>query len=204
MIGITAYGAYLPRARLQKQVIADANAWFDSGLRGLAKGEKAMCNWDEDSITMATEAFSDAMGRAPGQTLAAVILASTSLPFADRQNSVVLAEAMNLDTTNLRTMDVTCSQRASTSALLSALDVAAAGHGDAVVVASSTDSANVPRAKKCCTAMARRPSPWAVTTCWPSWSAASASLWILSIITAPKAGITTPVGKSAGCATRVT
>ncbi|MGD9984654.1 MAG: hydroxymethylglutaryl-CoA synthase family protein [Porticoccaceae bacterium] len=136
MIGITAYGAYLPRARLQKQVIADANAWFDSGLRGLAKGEKAMCNWDEDSITMATEAFSDAMGRAPGQTLAAVILASTSLPFADRQNSVVLAEAMNLDTTNLRTMDVTCSQRASTSALLSALDVAAAGHGDAVVVAS--------------------------------------------------------------------
>lgn len=136
MIGITAYGAYLPRARLQKQVIADANAWFDSGLRGLAKGEKAMCNWDEDAITMATEAFADALGRVPGKAPAALLLASTSLPFADRQNSVVVAEAANLDTSNLRTMDITCSQRAATSALLAALDIAAAGRGDAVVVAS--------------------------------------------------------------------
>ena len=46
MVGITAYGAYLPRLRLQKKVIADANGWFDSGLVGLGKGEKAMCNWD--------------------------------------------------------------------------------------------------------------------------------------------------------------
>ena len=136
MIGITAYGAYLPRARLQKQVIADANAWFDSGLRGLAKGEKTMCNWDEDAITMATEACADALGRAPDRTPAALLLASTSLPFADRQNSVILAEAMHFDPANLRTLDVTCSQRAGTSALLNAVDIAAAGRGDALVVAS--------------------------------------------------------------------
>lgn len=136
MIGITAYGAYLPRARLQKQVIADANAWFDSGLRGLAKGEKTMCNWDEDAITMATEACADALGRAPGRTPAALLLASTSLPFADRQNSVILAEAMHFDPANLRTLDVTCSQRSGTSALLNAFDIAAAGRGDALVVAA--------------------------------------------------------------------
>jgi len=135
MVGITAYGAYLPRMRLQKQVIADANAWFDPGLKGLAKGEKAICNWDEDTITMAVEAYTDCLGNAPGQAPAALLLASTTLPFADRQNSVVVAEALNLDTSDLRTMDITCSQRAATSGLLSALDIAAAGK-EAVLVAS--------------------------------------------------------------------
>lgn len=136
MIGITAYGAYLPRLRLQKQVIAEANAWFDSSLKGLAKGEKAMCNWDEDAITMAVEACTDCLGKAPGQKPAALIMASTSLPFLDRQNSVVVAEALNLQITDLRTMDVASSQRAATSGLLAALDIAASGKREAVLVAS--------------------------------------------------------------------
>jgi 3-hydroxy-3-methylglutaryl CoA synthase len=135
-IGITAYGAYLPRLRLQKQVIAEANAWFDSSLKGLAKGEKAICNWDEDAITMAVEACADCMGAAPRQTPAALIMASTSMPFLDRQNSVVVAEALNLNVADLRTMDVASSQRAATSGLLAALDVVAAGKGEAVLVAS--------------------------------------------------------------------
>lgn len=135
MVGITAFGAYLPRMRLQKQVIADANAWFDPGLKGLAKGEKAICNWDEDTITMAVEAYQDCLGNKPGQAPAALLLASTTLPFSDRQNSVVVAEALNLETSDLRTMDITCSQRAATSGLLSALDIAAAGK-EAVLVAS--------------------------------------------------------------------
>ena len=45
MIGITAIGAYLPRLRLQRSAIADANVWFDASLRGHAKGERSMCNW---------------------------------------------------------------------------------------------------------------------------------------------------------------
>ena len=87
MVGITAYGAYLPRLRLQKKVIADANGWFDSGLIGLGKGEKTMCNWDEDAITMAAEAYADCMGRDTGQAPAALFLASTTLPFASRNRS---------------------------------------------------------------------------------------------------------------------
>lgn len=136
MIGITAYGAYLPRLRLQKQVIAEANAWFDSSLKGLAKGEKTMCNWDEDAITLAVEACTDCLGKAPGQAPAALIMASTSMPFLDRQNSVVVAEALNLRTADLRTMDVASSQRAATSGLLAALDIAAASKKEAVLVAS--------------------------------------------------------------------
>jgi len=64
MIGITGYGAYLPRMRLQKQAIADANAWFDAGLKGLAVGAKTMCNWDEDAITMAVRRVPTASGMA--------------------------------------------------------------------------------------------------------------------------------------------
>ena len=56
MIGVTAHGVYIPRARLNKKSIAAANAWFDGSLNSLAKGERAICNWDEDTITMAVEA----------------------------------------------------------------------------------------------------------------------------------------------------
>ena len=56
MIGISAHGVYIPRARLSKKAIAEANSWFDASLNSLAKGERAICNWDEDTITMAVEA----------------------------------------------------------------------------------------------------------------------------------------------------
>ena len=59
MVGIVAYGAYVPRLRLNRQAVYDANKWFAAGLRGLAKGERSMANWDEDSVTMAVEASRD-------------------------------------------------------------------------------------------------------------------------------------------------
>lgn len=135
-VGITAYGAYLPRLRLQREAVAAANAWFDASLQSLAKGERTMCNWDEDAITMAVEACTDCLGPAPRRNPAALVMASTSMPFSDRQNSVLVAEALGLETAGLRTMDVSGSQRAGTSGLLAALDTAAAGHGDALLVAS--------------------------------------------------------------------
>ena len=61
MIGITGYGAYVPRARLQRKAVAEANAWFAPNLRGAAKGERAMANWDEDAVTMAVEAGRDCL-----------------------------------------------------------------------------------------------------------------------------------------------
>ena len=50
MVGITSYGAYIPKYRLGRDVIA--KAW---GPRFLS-GERAVANYDEDSLTMATEA----------------------------------------------------------------------------------------------------------------------------------------------------
>lgn len=121
MVGITAYGAYIPRARLNKKSIAEANAWFDASLNSLAKGERAICNWDEDTITMAVEAANNCLVSKPGMKLSSLYLASTTFPFLDRQNSVLVGEALNLDR-EIRTMDIGGSQRAATSSLISLLD----------------------------------------------------------------------------------
>jgi hydroxymethylglutaryl-CoA synthase len=56
VVGITSFGGYVPRLRLARQAIVDAHAWADPGLVGTARGERSMCNWDEDAITMAVEA----------------------------------------------------------------------------------------------------------------------------------------------------
>ncbi len=131
MPGITAFGAYLPRRRLQRSVIAEANTWFDSSLKGHARGERTMCNWDEDPVTMAVEAVRDMR---VADDIDVLMMASTTAPFADRQNAGIIAEALNI-AGNLRTMDIGGSQRAGTSALMSGLDSAAAGN--TVVVAAA-------------------------------------------------------------------
>ena len=131
--GILSFGAYLPRARLQRQAIAAANSWFAPGLRGLAKGERATCNWDEDSLTMAVEAARDCMINFDRDALAQLVLASTTLPFDDRQNAGVVANALQLKSA-LRTLDATGSLRAGSSALANALD--GGGFGQTLVVAA--------------------------------------------------------------------
>jgi 3-hydroxy-3-methylglutaryl CoA synthase len=135
VIGITSFGAYIPRLRLQREAIARANTWFDPSLKALAKGERSMCNWDEDSITMAVAAARDATDAGSRSKVRALFLAPTSLPFLDRQNAAIVSEALNLGG-NLRSMDVSGSQRAATSALLSALDAVEAGCPAALLIGS--------------------------------------------------------------------
>jgi 3-hydroxy-3-methylglutaryl CoA synthase len=134
-VGIHAFGGYVPRRRLQREVIAATNAWFNPGLKGLGKGERSIANWDEDAVTMAVEAARDALsstGR-DGDVIQGLYLASTSLPFQDRQNAGIVAEALHLGH-SLRTLDVTGSQRAGTSALVTALQAVAGGGGPVLVV----------------------------------------------------------------------
>ena len=132
--GILSFGAYLPRARLQRKAIAAANSWFAPGLRGLAKGERAICNWDEDSITMAVEAARDCLAGVDRGTLTQLVLASSTLPFDDRQNAGVVANALQLKSA-LRSIDQAGSQRAGSTALAAALDGGGAA-GLTLVVAS--------------------------------------------------------------------
>jgi hydroxymethylglutaryl-CoA synthase len=135
MVSIQAFGGYIPRLRLQREAIFRGVGWFNSAFRSHAKGERAIASWDEDAITMAVEAARDCLGDRDRSVVAKVILASTTLPNADRQNSTIVKEALNLDD-NIAAFDVTGSQRAGTSALLDALHAAAGGAGATLCIAS--------------------------------------------------------------------
>lgn len=135
MTGIVAYGAYVPRRRMQRARVAEAHQWFAPALKAHARGERSMANWDEDAITMAVEAARDALPEDARHTLGALLLASTSAPFADRQNAGIVKEALNLSDAVL-TADLGGSQKAGTAALIQALHSAAAGAGDVLCVAS--------------------------------------------------------------------
>ncbi|MDO7842094.1 3-oxoacyl-[acyl-carrier-protein] synthase III C-terminal domain-containing protein [Sphingomonas immobilis] len=134
-IGILSFGAYIPKGRLQRQAVYAANAWFAGGLKGLAKGERAAANWDEDTITMAVEAARDTLVGVDRAGVGTVSLASTTLPFADRLNAGVVKEALTLDD-GTAAIDVTGSQRAATSQLIQALDAAAGAARPHLAVAS--------------------------------------------------------------------
>ena len=135
MAGIVAYGAYVPRLRLSRTAAVEANSWFNAGLKGLAKGERSMCNWDEDSLTMAVEAARDCLGADVPADLKSIALASTTLPFEDRQNAGILATALNASE-DVLTGDVSSSQRAGTQGLAAALKSTDADGGTALYVAA--------------------------------------------------------------------
>lgn len=133
MSGIHAYGAYVPRLRLQRSAVAQAHQWFAPGLKGLARGERAMANWDEDAITMAVEAARDALPQDARGDVGTVLLASTSAPFADRQNAGIVKEALNLRD-DVLTLDASGSQKCATGALIQALR---SGHDERTLCVAS-------------------------------------------------------------------
>ena len=133
-VGITAYGGYIPRLRMSRKSIALANVWVDPSLMAHAKSERSMCDYDEDPITMAVEASRDCLKGMNRQNIDTVFMASTTLPFDDRQNSTVVAEALGLKE-NILTLDVSHSQRAATSGLSAALR-GLSGNGETLFVAS--------------------------------------------------------------------
>lgn len=135
MTGIISYGAYVPLMRLQRADVYRSNAWFAPGLNGLAKGERSIGNWDEDAITMAVEAARDCLGGRDRSKVAALAFASTSAPFADRQNAGVVKEALVLDD-GVSTVDFGGSQKAGTGALVQTLRAVAGGAGDSLCIAS--------------------------------------------------------------------
>ena len=119
--GILRYGAYVPMRRLQRKAMVAANSWFNGSLKSQGKGERAIANWDEDSVTMAVAAARDCLGDFARDQLSAVHLASTTLPFADRLNAGIVAGALNL-AENVAGHDHSASQRAGLSALADALN----------------------------------------------------------------------------------
>ena len=136
MIGITSYGAYIPRLRLNRSSIVQAMGWFAPAIMAVAQGERSLCNWDEDTLTMAVAAARDCLTGMNKSDLDGLYLASTTLPFADRQNAGVVAAALNLKE-NLISTDFTASQKVSTTALITALEAVQGGDRKNIMVAAA-------------------------------------------------------------------
>jgi 3-hydroxy-3-methylglutaryl CoA synthase len=136
MIGITSYGAYIPRLRLNRAAIYQAMGWFAPATIMVAHGERSMCNHDEDALTMAVAAARDCLTGKDKRAIDGSYLCSTTLPFSDRQNAGILATALNLRN-NMITMDITASLRAGTTGLLTALEVVQGGSRKNILVAAT-------------------------------------------------------------------
>lgn len=120
MVGITAYGAYIPFNRLERKRLAEAFG------EPAPPGEKAVANYDEDSVTMAVEAARDCLTSIHPRELEGIYFATTTPPYAEKQSATTIAGA--LDTTDLvRTADFTSTLRAGSTAVLAAADAVKSG-----------------------------------------------------------------------------
>jgi hydroxymethylglutaryl-CoA synthase len=123
--GIVAYGAYIPRWRLARQAIAPGS-----------RGEKAIAGPDEDSLTLAVAATLDCLNGLNRDEVDALIFASTTAPFKEKQHSTTVAAAADLRQ-DIFTADVANSLRAGTAALKLALDAIEAGSAKQVLVTAA-------------------------------------------------------------------
>ena len=128
MAGIVAFGTYVPRYRLARELIAQQ--WGQPAMGG----EKAIASHDEDSLTLAVNAALNALpdGATPG--IDAIYFASTTPPYREKQSAATVATVLDSGSA-VRTADFTDSLRAGTSALRAALDTVAAGGKRALVCA---------------------------------------------------------------------
>jgi len=96
MVGIVSYGIYIPRYRLDRKLTFQSIGWLNPSTAAYAKGEKAVANYDEDSITMATEACMNCIRDRDQSHIKGLYFASTTMPYKERQNSVIIATALHL------------------------------------------------------------------------------------------------------------
>ncbi len=133
MVGIVSYGAYVPRYRLSRKTISTAMGWF-SGTG--VPGEKAVANYDEDSVTMAVAAGFDSLTGVGRETLEALYFATTTAPYKERQDAGIVAAALDLNG-DVRTADFTDSAKAGTAALIAGCDAVKGASAKAVLVCAS-------------------------------------------------------------------
>lgn len=136
MIGITSYGGYIPRLRLNRMSIYQSMGWFAPATIMVAQGERSFCNWDEDSLTMAVAAARDCLIGTDKGAVDALYLCSTTLPFADRLNAGIVKTALNLKDAIIA-QDFTSSLRSGTSGLITALSTVGQGDVKQVLVIAS-------------------------------------------------------------------
>jgi len=130
MVGITSYGAYIPLYRLNRAEIG--RAWDIPA----APGERAVANYDEDSLTMAVEAARDCVRGIDIESIDGLFFASTTSPYKDKQTAATIAMVLGMNRESV-TMDFGGSLRCGTNALRAAVDAVSSGSANNILVVAS-------------------------------------------------------------------
>src|SRR4030042_70066 len=93
MIGIKSYGAYIPRYRLNHNTIFSAVGFLGTFP---PPGENAVANHDEDTLSMAVAAGVDCLNGMKRDKIDGLFIRTTSQPYMLRQNSAIVATALDL------------------------------------------------------------------------------------------------------------
>lgn len=136
MVGIRSFGGYVPRYRLNRGNIFKSMGWINMANIALSRGEKAVANMDEDSLTMAVSASTDCINGFDKSDLGGVYFASTTFPFKERQNAGIVAGALNMKD-DVRSLDFAGSLKAGTSALIAAMEACGSKGANNIVVCGS-------------------------------------------------------------------
>ncbi len=99
-------------------------------------GEKAVANYDEDSLTMAVAAARNCLKHVTGKKAGALYFATTTAPYKEKQSAALMAAVLSLPE-ETQTLDFTNSLRSGTSAVSAALNAINSGAVDTVLVCAA-------------------------------------------------------------------
>lgn len=127
-VGITGYGAYIPRYRLPASEI---DRIWNGGEGETPVAYKSVAGLDEDTVTIATEAARNALARAEIESglLRAVWVGSESHPYAVKPSSTIVAEAIGAGPATLAA-DWQFACKAGTEALQASIALVGSGMAD--------------------------------------------------------------------------
>jgi len=141
MVGITSYGAYIPLHRLSRAEIC--KAWGENPLGG----ERAVANYDEDSITMAVAASRDCIKGIDTQAIDGLYFASTTSPYKEKQATPIVAGALDLRR-DIFAADLSNSLRSGTEAVRAAIDAINGNSAKSVLVCAADVRLGFPHGDK--------------------------------------------------------
>jgi hydroxymethylglutaryl-CoA synthase len=130
MSGIVSYGSYIPFYRLARAEIA--RNWGTAA----QPGEKAVANYDEDSLTMAVAAALDCVKGLDVNIIDGLYYASTTSPYKEKQCAATISTVLGL-TAEAVTMDFGGSIRSGSNALKAALDAVNSGAARNILVCAA-------------------------------------------------------------------
>jgi len=137
MIGITSYGAHIPYHRLSRAEIA--RAWGGAA----QPGEKAVANYDEDSITMSVAAAMDCAKGIDPQSINGLFFASTTSPYKEKQVATTIATVLDLSR-EILTADFGNALRCGTTAMRAALDAISGGSAKSILMCAADTRIGIP------------------------------------------------------------